>query len=373
MSSKGIISSIPSELITEILYRLPSKSVGRFRCVSKEWLSLLSSPQFIKTHQNTLNQNYVFFCRSRTDLYFIPFLHHEEAKEEEEEYVVPTKFHLQVPGLNLFICSSCNGLILLSAFRRGSGHDTLVVSNPTTREFVELPVCDFQGHQIVSCIMRELGYDSLTDDYKVVTINQFLNRNAADRIMSVHVYSLRRNTWTRVIDYPDKYHSYFITSEAFVNGSFHWVAKKVPDQINVIVAFSLADENFSEVPSPTLVNDVDIFYKACRLAVVDEKPAIYSMSEGEVWLMNEYGVKGSWTKIKLNGLKDIHMIYLPFVFYVNGKLLLVYDKEMLIYDVEDGRLSKRVDISGNTNLRGYTHFSCVCVESLVSPRFNRLN
>ncbi|XP_071705113.1 F-box/kelch-repeat protein At3g06240-like [Rutidosis leptorrhynchoides] len=272
-----------------------------------------------------------------------------------------------VLAMVLFCC------LLLAIFRIMR----LMLSNPTIREFVELPVFDFKiaGHGFASCIMRELGYDSLTDDYKVVTINEFLNWNGADRIMCVHVYSLRRNTWTRVIDYPDKYRPFSITSSAFVNGSFHCVATKVSDNTKVIVAFSLVDENFSEVPSPTLGNgnDVDNLNRASRIVVVDEKLAIFLSFKGEVWLMNEYGVKGSWTKIKLYGLEQVPKFCIPFVFYVIGKLSLVYDKQMLIYDVEDGRLSKRIDIYGNTHPSAYTRFSCVCVENLVSPRFNRLN
>ncbi|XP_071703071.1 F-box/kelch-repeat protein At3g06240-like isoform X2 [Rutidosis leptorrhynchoides] len=301
-------------------------------------------------------------------LYFISFDHrHEETKEEEES--IPTKFHLQVPYVNLSIYGSCNGLVLLLTFGHCSDDVTLTVSNPTTREFVELPDCDFkiEGHRFVSCRMCGLGYDSVTDDYKVVTINQFQNLIGHDIIMCVHVYSLRRNTWTRVIDYPDNYRPFSITSSTFVNGSFHWVAKKVPDQTKVIVAFSLADENFSEVPSPTLSYDVDTFYRLC---VVDEKLAILSVLDTEVWLMNEYGVKGSWTKIKLHGLNEIPMIGLPFVFYVNGKLVLICRGEMLIYDIEYGRLSKRIR---NKDPMAYTFFSCVCVESIVSPRFNTLN
>ncbi|XP_071703434.1 F-box/kelch-repeat protein At3g06240-like [Rutidosis leptorrhynchoides] len=376
MAHKGIIS-IPSELITEILYRLPSKSVGRFRSVSKEWLSPLSSPEFIKTHQNTLNRNYLFFrLSSSNEINFIPFHYHAEANKEEEEESVPTKFQLQFHN-NKRIHGSCNGLVLLSAFRLCSGHETLIISNPTTREFVELPDCDFkiEGHRFVYFIMRDLGYDSVTDDYKVVTINRFQNPTDDDLIMCVHVYSLRRNTWTRVIDFPDKYHWPRIRSKALVNGSFHWVAYNVPDQTKVIVAFNLADENFSEVPSPTLSNgnDLDIFYKTCRVVVVDEKLAIFLLYEGEVWLMNEYGVKGSWTKIKLYGLEQIHMFDIRFVFYGNGKLVLVCDNEMLLFDIEDGRLSKRIDTSGYRYPRADTHFSCVCVESLVSPIFNRVN
>ncbi|CAL9248876.1 unnamed protein product, partial [Arabidopsis halleri] len=39
-------SSITNDLIMEILSRLPSKSVARFRCVSKRWASMFASPYF---------------------------------------------------------------------------------------------------------------------------------------------------------------------------------------------------------------------------------------------------------------------------------------------------------------------------------------
>ncbi|KAF8101030.1 hypothetical protein N665_0211s0019 [Sinapis alba] len=39
-------NSIPLDLTREILLRLPSKSLFRFRCVSKTWCSLIRSGQF---------------------------------------------------------------------------------------------------------------------------------------------------------------------------------------------------------------------------------------------------------------------------------------------------------------------------------------
>ncbi|XP_020866668.1 F-box protein At1g31080-like isoform X2 [Arabidopsis lyrata subsp. lyrata] len=38
--------SIPIDLILEILSRLPSKSIARFRCLSKLWGSMLRQPYF---------------------------------------------------------------------------------------------------------------------------------------------------------------------------------------------------------------------------------------------------------------------------------------------------------------------------------------
>lgn len=54
----------------------------------------------------------------------------------------------------------------------------------------------------------------------------------------------------------------------FVNGFVHWIAKKKSNILHVIVAFSLADEIFSEVPWPKLRGSIDIVSKNdCRLFV----------------------------------------------------------------------------------------------------------
>nr|GEV34458.1 reverse transcriptase domain-containing protein [Tanacetum cinerariifolium] len=146
--------AIPQEMIIHILYHLPTKSVGRFRSVSKEWLSLLSGPGFIKTHEKTLNRTHLIFLLNYKSLYSLPFHNHEGVS-------TLTKLPFESP---IYLRGSCNGLVLVSA----DDDETLslYIINPTTKDSVLLadnPVClGYKHHYSV----YGFGYDYATDDYK---------------------------------------------------------------------------------------------------------------------------------------------------------------------------------------------------------------
>lgn len=357
--------TIPPEIITDILYRLPAKSLGRFRCVSKDWLSLISEPQFIKTHTNTLNRNHLIFTSNEISLYSLP-------SDQSDAVSKPKKLRIQLPPADVFTFhGSCDGLVLGSA--DCGGFDcvhTLVVLNPTTSEIVKLPESGYEmiDNLIEVDIIYGFGYDSLTDDYKIVTISYFhYNDLIPPDVMSVHVYSLKSKTWRWVIDSPYD-HSYGkCLPGVLVNGFLHWIAIKASDGLPVIVAFSLADERFIEVPLPELSNDVNIMCnKYCKLVALGEKLCLFLEVKGEVWLMNEYRVRESWIKIEIQGLNETPMVE-PLIFYEDGKILLVSNDGIWIYDVEERTLCRNVDVSWNVKA---LKVRCTYVESLISPKFS---
>ena len=79
---------VPTEIIIEILSRLPVKTLLRFRCVSKSWLSLISNPKFIRTRlDKSSNNNGLEHHRVTTRCYLWTF------------YLEQRSFHPDLPWL----------------------------------------------------------------------------------------------------------------------------------------------------------------------------------------------------------------------------------------------------------------------------------
>ncbi|XP_076895722.1 F-box/kelch-repeat protein At3g06240-like [Bidens hawaiensis] len=353
VTSDDAVIELPPEIITVI----PTKSLGRFRCVSKHWLAQITNPQFIKTHQLTLNRHHILCNHHNTSLYSLPFNQHHLNKNKSK----PTFPHV---GMLVFH-GSCNGLVLGGKDDAIDTH-SLVVVNPTTSEFVEVPEpgCETLSNTLDIDIVYGFGYDALSNDYKVVSVSYYhYSYLIPPEDMFVHVYSVRNNTWTRAVDSPFD-HSYFQNmhvSGVFVSGFLHWIACKGEYQVPVIAAFSLADEVFSEVALPGLVDVESI--RGGKVVVVGEKLGV--LLKDEVWLMNEYGVRESWLKIRIRGFDEIPVMVDPTILYEDGKIVLVSDGRMRIYDVEKESFCKSIDIS--RNVKGF-EIEGIYVESLASPK-----
>ncbi|XP_076914948.1 F-box/kelch-repeat protein At3g06240-like [Bidens hawaiensis] len=324
------------EITTQTLRHLPAKPLSRFKRLSEGFR--LSQSEFINTHQNP--KHFILNHKHNKSLYTLPFNYHQEPPT-----LTPTQLELTFnPHVDMFTFhGSCNGLVLVSGYDVDGGH-RLIVLNPSKKLFFEVPE---SGFDIVD-EMREIdivsgfGYDSVMDDYKVVTVlfynsDEFVND--VENIF-VHVYSLKTDEWRQACRFRYD-HTYGKSYPGvFVNGFLHWIGiKDCEEDLRVIVAFSLSDETLSEVALPECCNDADVEVKNGMKLVLGERLAVFV--EGDVWVMKEYGVVGSWTKIVLDGIGAV-VVDRTVVFYENGEVVVVGDKEMLVYDVE-GRLCRRLN------------------------------
>ncbi|XP_058202743.1 F-box/kelch-repeat protein At3g06240-like [Rhododendron vialii] len=179
--------TLPMEIITVILSRLPFKSLSQFKCVSPSWKTLISSSHFA---QIRLNRTKAILFTSSFDLYSVDFSDESPTPEKLDH---PPFNHMSGSGS----VSSCNGLILVS----DKGYVNFLL-NPSTGEWKHLPSPFRQYSSMDGFYPPGLGYVSSTDDYKVAM--PFFKEGREPNhvaVTIVAVYSLKNDAWRTIQDF----------------------------------------------------------------------------------------------------------------------------------------------------------------------------
>ncbi|XP_050379566.1 F-box protein CPR1-like [Argentina anserina] len=276
---------IPEEVVIKVLERLPVKPLIRFTCVSKRWrFIILSDPQFAKS-QYKLSKGYqpgrrlLLTSPDHRQFYSLDF------ESSLGDNVVKRK--VRIPFKSLEVQCSCNGLVCatvkvdVSKAAKPAFH--VYIWNPSTGFYKKLPDPSLKR-------VHGIGYLSATDDYKILMSGQQMN------CQITQILSLRANVWKTIqcpFDDLDRCSKWIRVNEAL-----HWLRNAV------IVAFNLAIEDFRTMPLPAalefkyLDNEGSINLAAsvggCLCAF--HCPSFFRGSI-DMWVMKEYGVADSWTKL----------------------------------------------------------------------------
>ncbi|KAK4425838.1 F-box/kelch-repeat protein [Sesamum alatum] len=346
------LGDLPQEILIHIFSRLPPKSIGKCRCLAKLWLKLLSTSQFIKSHltRKTRKENLLLITPSHS-------IHSISTIKDD---AISRK--LELPGNWYEVVGSCDGLVLLI----NKGFEKFLV-NPITLQLVKVPNSPLALNMNESICLDGFGYDSCSDDYKVVTLSHYdtINKPRPNDIF-VDVYSVKRGVWKRVDNFPyDHPPVVELSRGAFVNGAIHWLAsRREPGSRPVIVAFSLADEVFDEIPTPSgvviLQNSV-----LNELVVCGGYLCLIDNNQMNVWTMEEYGLKESWTKLSIHADYK-NAVFNPLCFIGEEEVVVLNEWENLVaYNRTSGTLTDMVVDGGPAMAID----GCTIVESLVSPAF----
>ncbi|KAH7568345.1 hypothetical protein JRO89_XS07G0279100 [Xanthoceras sorbifolium] len=290
--------AIPLDLIVEILCQLPVKSLLRFRCLSKEFRSMIDDRDFIRRHHNAClqtNSNRRIIARNNegTTLFSLEF--------DSTTNVIAAAKILDVPIQNLRfgfpVIGSCHGLLALSPMDH-QGHITAVLWNISTNKLRILPRIRGDSGDLFGCF--GFGYDLASDDYKLVKI--FGNQSST----KVIVYSLRADSWRWIEDLPDYcyFYSFHQQRGTLVAGTLNWMGQMEIESREsrvLIISFDLKSENFRNVPIPDITNtnlgklgiyDINDLGGCLCLSCIDGCEQVV-----DIWVMKEYNVKDSWTKL----------------------------------------------------------------------------
>ncbi|XP_058182198.1 F-box/kelch-repeat protein At3g23880-like [Rhododendron vialii] len=363
---------IPREIIFDILSRLPVKSLLRFRSVCKPWLSVISNPQFVKTHLSTYSykgddddddcthHRLVLNTHPSHNVTGLKTCSLETVCSVLESQQWESAVDLDYPFNDLdqyvVVVGSCNGLMCVAATRTG----TIYLLNPSTRKSKRLP--DWRG----SRDLYGFGFDESNDDYKVVLISY--RGGGVSAKSNVMVYTLRTDSWRQIGDLSCGVPCNVLGN--FLNGSLLWlvcVDNSGPGYSYVIVSLDLEKETYGEVSQPNYGKahfslDLELCVLERCLGVLCTSPK----SHTDVWIMKEYGKIDSWTK--LFTIQDVakpvlsHRISPPLCISKNGKLLILYRQHLSVYSPKNGTFRNLVIHNANN-----CEQICTYVESLVSP------
>ncbi|XP_054778547.1 F-box protein At3g08750-like [Prosopis cineraria] len=290
---------LPQEIITNILKRLPVKSLIRFQCVCTDWKNLIKTPSFVADHlRHSTHQNpsLLFQQNCRDDPLHLCLLDCKMQLHEVEN--LPSSKALRIVG-------SSNGLLLcveLSSF--GASH-SLFLCNPAIRKIRQVPgiVYDFDGDFCVG-----FGFSPIVNDYKILRAYVPQDKDDVNR---VDVYSLSTQRWKEIKLGNLKGVNLYCESIT-ANGAMFWLGTKLIMEeelyyhIDLIVSFDIAMEAFTLIAMPALgSNSRDkLTVHENKLAVITQTRQSESFSTDswliDLWVMEEgMGVpqeRWSWTK-----------------------------------------------------------------------------
>ena len=348
---------LPDEVLLEILHRLSVKSLIQLRCVSKSWNSLITSSALINSHLarslSLPSKSNNLIVRYRIDRPYVEhykLIHDDNASFDQiQQLEIPAKcLHIN----HFILIGSINGLFSLYEL------DRFILWNPSIGKSITLPKPCIKTHDFGICYPA-FGFDPRTNDYKVVRIVvQCVLMYKGPKQTLVEIYSLNEGSW-RITSAGASYplgisFNYWRRPAASLNGVVHFAANVKGSAFSpLVLSFDLGDEVFRMIPVPdsTFKEDDDVHTTviAGSLTLLCHDPAMHTFNKHcSIWMMKEYGIVDSWTKLCTVDLNReiIRVLGLR----KNGHIFVVAklpcDWELSSYDLESQQV-KKLGICGN--------------------------
>ncbi|KAM0846038.1 hypothetical protein ACQ4PT_055935 [Festuca glaucescens] len=338
------VSSLPDDVLVEILSRLPYRSFCRVKWVSKPWLALCSD---LDIHTKSPRSMSGFFSigEVRDGLTF-----HDLAFGFGPQLVDPTLAFLGNYGRISVERCCIGGLLLCKCWvsRSEEYEYSYVVCNPTTENWTVLPPiensdwvdghCFMDADSLLGDHLSEvngsehfLGFDTANPSCFMVVVTELVYHG---RVREVAIYSSETGGWTSM---QSKWGSETIFAEGceeavFLNGRMHFTSLH-----SSIVTVDVEGEVWREIEVP----------KGHRFGSIGQSQGYLHYWDVEidcqlfVWVLEDYGT-GHWTlKHTVNVLelfgrhrRTDYKCY-DIAFHPDCNLILITDEEIAVsYDMD---------------------------------------
>ncbi|XP_055815435.1 F-box/kelch-repeat protein At3g23880 [Solanum dulcamara] len=354
------------ETLTNILSRLPVRSLLRFKCVSKYLKVLINEPLFRQQHLNHAkndqnSQKFLFYKKpSLYDIYSIsccPLSLDQQQVGNIRELDWP--LNLRPEYCNVYCC--CDGLVIIEVCENSIGPCSLLLWNPTTGESIELPSSKFL---VKGSFCYGMSFDSTNDDYKILRIP--VDWNECIRVPG-EILTLKSGSWRKIDKHPRHIQSMLdgIHSLAIIHGAFHWVA--MSRNTCFVVSFNISHEVYGDIiPLPE-----KIWLYNINVGVSELGGMLCAYSNGyyqrkrtfKLWMMKDYGLNESWNEVLSIVDPDIIIASSKYKF-ANGEVLIWCEH----FEGEENSYRTQKRPFSTLLPRGVFQNGFAFTESLISPK-----
>ncbi|KAL6497770.1 hypothetical protein OROHE_026920 [Orobanche hederae] len=370
----------PMEIIEQILVNVPVKSVVQFQCVSRSWNSLISESRFITKHS--------IAARKRKSLQIVINQLHWRCELQDSTVISITSSLEENTAARIVSPFAADDVIslLVSCGEMWcvQVNESIFLWNLPRQLFENSPTHLYDDRSSTAGVIH---------DYKVLIVpcwccddwDEWLNHDSLRGAASL-LYSLRSNAWKEIQPFPSGT-SKPRANGVLVNGALHWMVYPADSNLvhmpSAIICFHLSSSEYGEVPQPTKYNPAPTLEGVDLTALNGMLCAFFNYCSSAdrdglvLWVMEEYGVEESWTKIydiRCSSIPSItpkfrklSFTLMPLYMYEDGRVLILVsnfnrESEIILYRNEATRVETVVSRDRH---RFCTAF--LFAETLISP------
>ncbi|XP_052205878.1 F-box protein At3g07870-like [Diospyros lotus] len=334
-ASTGVsMLDLPSPILTDILSRLPVKTIFNCMQVCKIWRNLLTDPYFARCYRSRSPTTGVVLTINAT----VHLLELGQDYSCNDRLNKPMSFNSKynIPSKRLYLVGSCNGLLCLLD---RSPPDSVYISNPILGESIALPKPKTEKNGVR--VAYAFGFSPATGDYKVI---RFTNKKPETRLSKVEVCTLGSGAWRYAGDAP----FCDMQGSANLNGALHWLDDRNDSEF--ICSFDIGEEKFRPIPLPPGIGSntswLTLGVLGSRLCIFDN----YYHGHVDVWSLKGCGIAGSWTKdyvVQTAGSSRLpDCVFRPVTLWQDGEILISCRYGLFSYDPKQ-KNSTKINVYGS--------------------------
>ncbi|KAG7593644.1 F-box-like domain superfamily [Arabidopsis thaliana x Arabidopsis arenosa] len=251
--------SIPNDLIVDIFSRVSSKSIGKCRCVSKLWRSMLLRPDFTELllTKSSTRPRLFFVLKRHNDWCFCSSP--QPQNPYEKSLVVAADSHTKFSKTDWQdLIGLTSGLIYISAMTIYRD-EVRVICNPITGKYARLPKLMVKYTTTINIF----GFDPIDKQFKVLVMNNIVCNGTLINILTLESGKMR---W-RKICCPLTHE--VCCERICINGVLYYLGYKIDEESYVVACFDVRYEEFKFIDAKCIGRETRLINYKGKLGGID--------------------------------------------------------------------------------------------------------